>query len=413
MNPHVIDLHYGVLNGVGWGQYEDYERLITTTTTQEAGLGALALQVIDARLFKVDQLICFVGENSQYYSAAIKRIVGDVITLKTPLPVRVPAGAPLYNFYANDAHPNVYGYYAVADISVRMLTHCEMHVASYPAVNWAPYAGAAITPDRSFAYNNPGADRVGFSAALVSCADLNQGAISPPVTLPGGVYCISMPVNVGQRVGGYTGNLEILVQEALPSGEVNVISSQAAYGYDGIKLVKAYFSAQAGGSVRVLVRNANAGGAYFSLGQIGYYRVTDKIKSLDHGKHVLFGDSWVARDPFMSRMQERLPNAQVIRRGVPGHSMPNLVARFGEEIAPLKPDYVWVMCGTNDSYAGFTPGRFSAEMNILKRNLMMIGAQPIFWNCSVCSAYYPGFVGEQLTNSRSLAMGVNYHDQMA
>lgn len=410
MNPHVIDMHYGILNGVGWGPNEVAGVLGTSTTTTAVNRGGLEIPVIDATVFKVDQLICFVGKDGQYYPGVVKSLSSTSIFLKVSCPVDLDIGAPVYAFYRNDAHASEYGNYAIIDGSLRQLTHNELHVATQSPSTWVGSAGGTVTQDQTFTYNNPGAVVSGHYGALVSCPGLGAGASSPPLSLRGGVYAVQVPLNVGQRVGGYSGGIVIDVVETTAAGQTFVVGTQTTFGHDGIRLFKCIFSVQPGSTVHLNARTANSGGAYFCLGQVRYFRITDKIKNLDSGRHVLFGDSWVANDWVLSRLAIGLPNAEIIRKGVPGDFMTGLVARFWTDVAPLKPDFVWVMCGTNDYYS-YTAARFAAELSTIKRNIMMIGAQAIFWNASVGSAYYPVPPFERLTNSRSFAMDITYHDQ--
>lgn len=410
MSPYVIDMHYGILNGVGWVQNEVDAIVSTTATTQPVAVGALEIPVLDATEFKIDQLICFVADDDQYYSGVVKSLTATSIFLKTGSPARLPVGASVYNFYRNDAHANEFGNYAIIDGALRQLTHGELHAVTQSPATWTGIGGGTVTQDQTFTYNNPGANSPGRYGALVSCPDLNAGASSGPAWLRAGVYTVSVPLNVGQRVGGYSGGVVIDVMETTADGQTYGVGTQSVWGHDGIRLVKCMFTVRPGSSVRLNVRSTMNGGAYFSLGQVRYCRVTDKIKNLNSGRHVLLGDSWVSNDWITSRLSAGLPNAEIIRKGVPGDYMGGMVARFWTDVAPLKPDFVWVMGGTNDYYRD-TSAQFSAEVSTIKRNIMMIGAQAIFWNASVGSAYYPVPPFERLTNSRCYAMDVTYHDQ--
>ncbi|MNK60146.1 hypothetical protein D3C87_792740 [compost metagenome] len=412
MSPHVIDLHYGILRGTGWLQGEVPPQSTETTAATASGAGSSDLQVSSPAGFLVDQLISYVGSDGNYYSAPIKAILGSTLRLKVPLEIDVPAGALVGPFYVNEAHPNKSGYHTIVDASLRQLTHEEQLVVIHSPRNWVPYGASTISQDLTFSYNNPGCAENPYGGALVQMPGLSAGASSPVLALPAGVYSFSVPVNVGQRVGGYSGGLLVEAYELLSNGEQFVIYSKTIVGYDGIHLIKGMFSVRGNSSVRIVVRNANSGAAYASLGDLRYFRVLNKLPSFDHGKHVLFGDSWVTNILVADRLNVHLPNAQIIRSGFPGNNSIDLVARFWTDVAPHKPDFVWVMCGTNDTYAAFSATRFNTEMDTIKRNLMMIGAQPIFWNCSVCSAYFSGIQGEQLTNSRKYAMNVNYHNQV-
>ncbi|OAE52888.1 hypothetical protein A7J71_18140 [Achromobacter insolitus] len=413
LDAHVVDMHFGTLRGVGWGATEIDMQVVTSTFAAAAGAGTISFSTTSAAAFKADQLICYRATNGEYYPAVIKAISGNTLTLKDATEAAVSAGGELHNFYINDAHPNEFGYYTIADDALRRLLYREQLFnvqRDYQA--WTPYANGTVAADASFSYENPGIAEVANRSAKVTAGALGDGAQSPPVALPGGNYRFTIPVNIGARTGGFSGTVQVDVQEITSSGERYGISTQVIGGFNGIRLVEGLFTVRPGSTVRIIVTNAQAGGATFNVGRLSILRVLGRLASLNRGKHVLFGDSWFASGYILQRLQERLPKAAFVNRGVSGNKMVDLLARFATDVTPENPDFVWVMCGTNDTYGGYTAPQFETELNTLKSNLVRIGAQPIFFNCSVCSAFYPIAPGEQLTNSRRYALRVNYHNQV-
>lgn len=410
--PLLVDMHFGSLRGVGWGSSEVAGQVVTVTATAASSAGSIALAVSNGSQLKVDQLICYVGPNGMYYPAVIKAISGNNLTLKDPLEAPIAAGANVHNFYANDAHPNQFGYNTLVDDALRRLGYREQLVnvkRDYQA--WTAVASGSVAADTTFSYENPGIAEVANRSVKVTAPAVGDGAKSPPVALPGGTYRFSVAVNIGQRVGNFSGGVLLNVIETTSSGETYGVFTETLSGFSGIRLMQGVFTVRPGSTVNVIITTIMTGGVTFNIGRLSYFRILGRLGSLNRGKHVLFGDSWFASGLMLQRFQQRLPDAIFVNKGVSGNKITDLVARFATDVAPEQPDFVWVMCGTNDIYAGITAPAFEAELNTLKTNLATIGAQPIFFNCSVGSAFYPIAPGEQLTNSRRYAIRVNYHNQ--
>jgi len=412
LDPVAIDMHFGTLRGVGWGSSEVAGQVVNVTATVASAAGSIALAVSNGAQLKVDQLICYVSTNAQYYPAVIKAISGNNLTLKDPLEAPVAVGGQVYNFYANDAHPNQYGYNTLVDDALRRLGYREQLVnvkRDYQA--WTAVASGSVAADTSFSYENPGISEVANRSVRVTAPGVGDGAKSPPVALPGGTYRFSVAVNFGQRVGGFSSGVLLNVIETTSSGETYGVFTETLTGFNGIRLMQGVFTVRPGSTVNITITTVMTGGVTFNIGRLSYFRILGRLGSLNRGKHVLFGDSWFASGLMMQRFQQRLPNATFVNKGVSGNKITDLVARFTTDVVPEQPDFVWVMCGTNDIYAGITAAAFEAELNTLKTNFAAIGAQPIFFNCSVGSAFYPIAPGEQLTNSRRYAIRVNYLNQ--
>lgn len=67
------------------------------------------------------QLISYLADNGEYYSAQIQSIENNTLLLTTPLEQAVSAGSNAWNFYDNGSHPNTMGYRVIADYAVRFL----------------------------------------------------------------------------------------------------------------------------------------------------------------------------------------------------------------------------------------------------------------------------------------------------
>jgi hypothetical protein len=414
LSPQMIDMHFGTLRGVGWGSAEVAGQVVTVTATAPAAAGAILLSVSNGSQLKVDQLICYVATNGLYYPAVIKTISGNNLTLKDPLEAPIAVGGEVHNFYANDAHPNQFGYNTIVDDALRRLDYREqLYTVKRDYQAWTAVGAATVAADTTFSYENPGISEVANRSVKVTAPGVGDGTKSPPVALPGGTYRYSVAVNLGQRVGNFAGGVLLTLTETTSNGEQYGIATQTVTGFNGIRLLQGGFTVRPGSTVSISLTSPYSGGMTFNVGRLAYYRLVGRLGSLDRGKHVLFGDSWFANGLMMQRFQQRLPKAVFVNKGVSGNKITDLVARFGTDVAPENPDFVWFMCGTNDIYAGITATAFEAELNTLKTNFAAIGAQPLFFNCSVGSAFYPIAPGEQLTNSRRYAIRVNYLNQAA
>lgn len=111
-------------------------------------------------------------------------------------------------------------------------------------------------------------------------------------------------------------------------------------------------------------------------------RNTD-ASALNFGKHILLGDSWFSSGGVKERLAEKLRNAQVINRGIGGHTAGRLLDRIDGEIASYKPDVVWVVAGTNDYYRGVSVSTYIANMKKLIEKINASGAKAMVFDSSV------------------------------
>jgi hypothetical protein len=146
---------------------------------------------------------------------------------------------------------------------------------------------------------------------------------------------------------------------------------------------------------------------------IGYYAIADsalnhfKYVDLNRGIHVLFGDSWVGAPYIFNRLKEALPGAAFINKGKGGDKVTDLHNRFNTDVVPDAPDYVWVMCGTNDYFAGVSAEAYVTGMQQLIDRIESIGATAIIFSPSVGPLIYPGRVdGELIERSTEYANAI-------
>lgn len=416
--PIVVDMHFGILCGRGWlgnaVELGTYEVVPTTASLTKSPLDT-NIDVVSSSMFREKQLICYKGPDNTWYSAIVTAITGVRLTLDRQLPVGITAGAQVVYFYANDAHPNPYGYKCIADDALRQIVHKEAVAYTGPNYElWTPVGAATVvglplSAVDADSYAIPGTTANPNRAAKVDVLDINQGARSEYVSLDGGGYRAHIVLNGGQRVGGFSAALTIEIQELRADGIEYTIAVTSANGNVGLRAVDVDFSVSPGSAVRVRILSINAGPATFSIGPLRFFRRVERLASINNGTHVLFGDSWFASGYLMSRLQERLPNATFINKGVSGHKASDLLARFDADVRPLAQNYTWLMCGTNDYYADVAPSLFEQQMTQIASQIASIDSQAIIFNASVGDVTYAVTPFERLTVSRTYANRINYH----
>jgi len=416
IEPAVIDLHYGTQAGTGWTATEP-GNVVSTLTTAGVTVNSTDIPVVSSATFYQGQLICWLASNGEYYTGTVGAILaGPIIRLDRQLTVSISSGAPVYNWFRDDAHGNLYGFNAVADDALRQLAAKRVSRLEYLAKDgaiWSAILGATLTLNpNSTTYSNPGGGSIGERAISVFSNTVNAGCSSSWVGLQGGDYRANVVLNPGTRTGGFSGSVDIAIDELLDDGTTFQIASLTGIlSYSGIVSKDVPFSVRQGSSVRIRLTSPNGGGFTFYPGPISYHRQAGFLNTLNRGKHVLLGDSWFAGGDIYNRLVTRLPKATIINKGVSGNKASDLIARFAADVIPSAPDYVWIMIGTNDYYAAVTPALFEQQILQLKTLIQNIGAQPIFFTAAV-GAFAPTLGGgNQLLTSRRYALGVRYHGQ--
>lgn len=413
LDPAVIDLHFGTLCGVGWGGASEPGMIVSTTTTASVTPSSFDIPVASSSTFFVDQIICWLASDSQYYTGVIKQInAGPTLRIDRPAGVAIATGAPVYNFNRDDAHANTFGFSAIADDALRQLGAKRISFVEYQGKNgsiWSPILGATLVSQTASAYTNPGGGPVDERSISVDSSTVNAGAASSWVSLSGGDKVANVVVNPGVRSGGFTGAVDIAIWEKLADGtELQIASDPLIVSYGAIRSRDISFTVRPGSMVQVRITSPNSGPWTFYLGPITFYGLRGFLGSLNRGRHVLLGDSWFAGGDLYNRLVARLPKATIINKGVSGNKASDLLARFATDVATQTPDFVWIMIGTNDYYANVSPALFEQQILQLRRMIQSLGAQPIFFTASVGAIAPTAGGGDQLVKSRSYALSVRY-----
>lgn len=410
-NPALIDLHFGTLSGVGWYPTER-GGVITATVKESVAVGAFTIPVSSTAGFIRGQLACYESQDKTYYPMVIKAIEeGKSLRIDRPLPAPIASGGKVYNFYNNDAHGNKYGYACVVDDALRQLaTRPMLREASKLKVasGWEPINGAQVQPVPSVGYGDVGGQMDDGLGIAVHVRVAGGGVATKPEVVRFENMVTNVVINPGTHTGHQSAELDISVTELRQTGEV-VEAAKVRVNRDNTIISQDIpYTVVAGSKVRVKITVPTSGDAVFYPGSITNYHALSPAEDYNHGKHVMLGDSWFAPGGgIKDRLTERLNKSVVVTAGVPGNRSDQLVARFFKDVAREKPDYVWVMVGTNDYYQDMPNQLFQAQIAYLLSYIQSIGAKPIFFNTTV-GATVPGTNINQLLKSRSYAINTLY-----
>ncbi|GMV56464.1 MAG: hypothetical protein AMXMBFR6_22690 [Betaproteobacteria bacterium] len=416
--PVVVDMHFGALLGTGWlGNKVEPGNYINTVTLTPAKRGSFEVDVKDTAWLREGMLICAYDEGGEYYSHVVTKITGNRLQLDRPLESTIADGAPIYNFYMNDAHANDCGYRAIADDAIRQFKLGKRLEYPVQPARWESLGGALIAPEKTNSYTNPGGRHDGDEALRVDALASGQGVVSGVFALQKGKHVTSLVVNPGEGTADNPSKAIISVEMETASG-TRKLAEQAILGTGRTMAVNLRYDLPTDGNVKIRAATQNEKGATFQVGAVRNFRVVEEFNTADFAnrKHVLLGDSWFSWPAITKHLQERFPQATFINKGIGGNKASQLILRFGSDVVTQHPDYVWVMSGTNDYYDPEKLGqqRFQQYISELKILTAAIGAQLIVFTPSVGDITYtaPG-MSEQLGNSRRFALNTKYFDNVS
>lgn len=369
--PYIYDMHFKALRGWGWsgetGSGEEAWNEATVTTG--ASKGDFSITVDDASLFSADQLVCLFGDNEIHFSNVISGISTNTITFKDPLEHDILVGGKLYNFYKNTAHPSTKGYYAIADDILNKPLYQKTLVRE---IEPRELNGGVLSALTSNSYANAGNGGT-VSAYTVTTNSANEGVFFELGSeLEAGEYLVEVEVNTG-------GNT--LTASIITDGGFDVFKNDSFY-QGSVKTLSIPMFVFNDGRYTANLFNPSGTGAFFT-GNARLYKLGSKYSEFNKGKHVLLGDSWFFQTGIEERLIQKLPNAQIVNKGIGGNTAQVISNRFDSDVAPEKPDTVWLVTGTNDYYANITAELFSFWLNKLKVQCRNIGADLIIITSSV------------------------------
>lgn len=397
----LIDLHYGAMHGRG----------LTTTETLSDGKGGYQLSVAasagqpdivltsnTSETFSIPlvlgQLVTYLASNGEYYSASVKAISGVspcTVTLNSAIEADISAGRNLFAFMSNESHPIFYGYRAIADYAIRKTKQQHEKLVE---IFFVETNAAVMTVNATNAYENCGSSSV--TAYDIQMPTAMTDGISASFYAPEtGAYIARIVINTN----GYDVNVG---WNYAGLGSTSPINCNDVQSFDIPITVR---SAEAGGLVTLSVLSEDAAAEINMLGKIEILKVMGNTPNLAGCKHVLLGDSWFEQPGFFERLQQRYPYAKIVNKGVGGNTAVQLLNRFDTDVAPEKPDVVWVMVGTNDYYQNVSNDLFNYYVNQIISKCAEIGAHAMFFNSSPGAA---PFDTTRFNKSRQYANVTNY-----
>lgn len=142
----------------------------------------------------------------------------------------------------------------------------------------------------------------------------------------------------------------------------------------------------------------------------GYRAIADfairKIgkSKLNNGRHVLLGDSWFESPGVSERLAARLSNTNILNEGVGGNTSTQMLNRFDSDVKSHKPDFVWVMAGTNDFHMKVPTATYLSNIQTILAKISRIGAEAVVFNASVGQLYFGNDEIKQLSHSYVTAL---------
>lgn len=411
LDPIVIDLHWEIMKGRGWLAMDpgDGSTQFNTTFTSAAAANATSLAVTDGSFFKTGQLVAYQGTDTYWYTTVVASVAGTTLTLAEGLPAAVSVGGLIGQFFNDHNHPRQYGSYAIADrLIARLLTapKRELIDAQRDWTAWQPVAGGTTVVYPTLDYTTPGSNGTGLQAAKVTTTATNDGVCTAPQMLPAGQYEIEIPVNP-LNDDGARHTVEIFAEDAFFGTGSNIPSGASVQisGLNSVQLVRLRINKADASVLNVTVRSKAATAATFAVGVPRFYRVVADPVDLTAGTWVAIGDSWFANPWILDRIETRLPNVDLTRKGTTGNTIADILARFDADVTPYAPRVVLTDAGsTNDWAAGTNRNVFESQVRELQRKCAAIGAQLIILSPTV------GDINDttQLANSREYAAAVDF-----
>lgn len=401
----VVDMHFGVLRGTGYTS-SDLGNLVLANTISAVSAGKI-LPIGNTDNFFVGQLIAYLAGNGEWYSAVIQSKDASSLALASAIEAPIPLGSVVSNFYSDVSHPNVNGFKAIADFALRTLNKKYEVVTTWRSTDgYATQGTVTVNQIVNVTYKNPGSSE--FPGIGITSGSVLAGFVSPAYDMAAGNYIARVTLNPTLSGSSNPATPATLAIRETVGVSATTISSVQANG-DSPTVVDVPFHKRPNSTFQVLVTSPVVG-HQFAVVKIEILRVISNVSTLNKGVHVCLGDSWFVNPGFVARLQERLPNATIINKGVGGNRADQLWDRFDTDVTPYAPDYVWAMAGTNDVAQNYAVETYAYNMGIVSSKISRIGAEGIIFNCSVGAATHPT-LGNLLTPSRRYAIQVVLHSE--
>lgn len=339
------------------------------------------------------QLIGYLADNGEYYSSRVKQS-GSTITLHDPIEANASAGNEVFTFYKDKSHPSVKGYRTIADYMLRQKIYQDIS-NDISALTYSKLTGSEVISTLSDDdFLNCGSSE--YPSTRVQTSAQNSGFYTSNVRLACGDASIELVINTnGSDVRFRVSEVDDIAQFIVDRTINTELPTKIV-----IPIRKKLDS-----QLTIRVEQPNAGSADFNFIMKFLSGYSVKIESLNGGTHVLHGDSWFFQEGIYERLQERLPNANIINNGVGGRTSTNLAQTIYSEVKDLNPDYVWCMAGTNDAILGVSTSGYHRWMNQAIADIKNIGATPIIFTPSAGN-----LIDNWLSRSRAYLYSYDFRD---
>ena len=179
---------------------------------------------------KKGQLITYMSEEGEYHTVTVASVVGQTIELDSPLEAAVDIGNHVWNFYYDGAHPNLYGFRALADFALRNQDQSALNQGKHVLLGDSWFSTTGVAERLADKLNNAQIINKGVggntSANLLARFDQDVASQSPDV-----VWLIAGTNDyyLGVSVADFTDNMRQLIAKIDELGaEAIVIDASVA-----------------------------------------------------------------------------------------------------------------------------------------------------------------------------------------
>jgi hypothetical protein len=394
--PEILDMHYETLKGIGWNSAESGGE-VSKTVTLEAAKGTYDLTLDSVSSLVPNQLIV-IYTNGEYHTNIIKSIAGNVVTLYEPLEISISPNDALYNFYTNSTHPNIYGFRAITDTTLRNIIKPRGHKLLFRFLpSDFTYTSGTTVANGGFQqdYTEPFAvydTKVITASAGESKYCIKQFSLESDAFLN---FRTNVTIN---------GKLRLLYAITDAASTTFYLNKTLTLGDTYPEIIENTVFLRKGTYLFKMRLLDTPGSFAFGKTEVSEVDTKYNMETFNNGVHLLLGDSWLEMSGICERLKERLPNATFINFGVGGNKSDALLRRFTgtatdadikndpanygnrKDATAIAFDYVWVMCGTNDYSGSVASTTFKGSIDSIMKAAIDRGAKPFIFTSSVGQA---------------------------
>ena len=189
-----------------------------------ADAGDTSLRLAQSYDLRVGQLITYRSEEDEYFTVKVAAISGQNIELESPLESSVDIGSNLWNFYYDGAHPNLYGFRAIADFAMNALDYDALNQGKHVLLGDSWFSTEGVSQRLSYHLDNAEIINKGIggntSANMLARFDQDVASQSPDV-----VWLIAGTNDYyqGVSVADFTNNMSQLIAKINSLGAKAVV----------------------------------------------------------------------------------------------------------------------------------------------------------------------------------------------